>query len=154
MRKDAVEIPETLDFDWVAAWIEEEHRALLARLAFKTNDRRYVEGNAGIFETSCKGKPCFEFKNHAEMRHHHHVIADLARARRFERLAEMHGNLVAEEIEIDPGVGAASLLTSQNAAIKAAGLVEVGDVIGKVEKRTHGCFLSFFLLNDIGSRSL
>jgi hypothetical protein len=50
----------------------------------------------------------------------------------------MQAQLMAEEIEIDPSVGAASLGRAQQAAIKAAGFIKISDVDGKVECWSHG----------------
>jgi hypothetical protein len=43
------------------------------------------------------------------MRHRHPVLADMAGGGGLERLAQVQGDLVAEEVEIDPGGGAAAL---------------------------------------------
>jgi hypothetical protein len=44
---------------------------------------------------------------------------------------------VVEKVEIDPGVGAATLGATQYVAIKAAGLVKIGHVEGEVKKAVH-----------------
>jgi hypothetical protein len=51
----------------------------------------------------------------------------------FKWLAQVHGELVAKKVEINPGIGTAALLAAQQVAIKLAGLVEVGDVESKVK---------------------
>ena len=71
------------------------------------------------------------------MGHHHHVVANLAGARRFERLAEMKRYLVAVEVEVDPGLGAAAFGAAQHVAVEAATVIELLDVIGEVKKRAH-----------------
>jgi hypothetical protein len=72
------------------------------------------------------------------MRHHHHVVADPAGAARFEWFAEVQRELVAEEIEINPRVGASTFNATEDAAIKPARFIEVGYVNGEVKKRLHG----------------
>jgi hypothetical protein len=49
----------------------------------------------------------------------------------------MKGNLVREKIKVHPGIGRATLLAAEEAAIKTAGLVEVGDMKSKMEKAVH-----------------
>ncbi|MNY83358.1 hypothetical protein D3C86_2260740 [compost metagenome] len=49
----------------------------------------------------------------------------------------MQRKLVAEEIEIDPGVRAAPFLAAEHVAVEPAGVVEVLHVVGKMEKRLH-----------------
>jgi hypothetical protein len=54
-------------------------------------------------------------------------------------------NLVIEEVEIHPGVGGTAFLAAQNVAVEPARLVEIGDVIGEMEERTHAkapCWLN------------
>jgi hypothetical protein len=68
------------------------------------------------------------------MRHHHHVIADLACARHIKRLAEMQRDLVAEEVEIDPGVGGTAFGATDDVTIEASCFVKIGDVVGEMEK--------------------
>ncbi len=52
---------------------------------------------------------------------------------RLERLAEVQRNLMAEEIEIHPGVRAAAFLATEGAAVETARAVEVGYVVGEGE---------------------
>ena len=44
---------------------------------------------------------------------------------------------MAEEVEIDPGIGAAALAAAEDAAVETAGLVEIGDVVGKMKSALH-----------------
>ena len=72
------------------------------------------------------------------MRHRHHRVADAAGAGGGEGLAQVQGNLMAEEVEVDPGVGAAAVGAAQDVAIETAGAVEVANVEGKVKDALHG----------------
>jgi hypothetical protein len=54
-----------------------------------------------------------------------------------ERLTQMQGDLVREKVKVHPGVGGATFLATECAAIKAAGLVEVGDVKSEVKQAVH-----------------
>jgi hypothetical protein len=47
-------------------------------------------------------------------------------------------DLVAEEIEIDPGVGAAAFGAAEHVAVEAACAVEVANVKGKMKDALHG----------------
>lgn len=45
---------------------------------------------------------------------------------------------MTKKIKVHPGGGAAPLVATQNAAVKGAGLVQVGDIEGKVKEAVHG----------------
>lgn len=126
-----------LDLDGIAARIEEEHRPLLAGLAFETHDRRNVEAHALLFQALGQHEPIRQAQHHAHMRHQYEVVADLAGPRDFEGLAQMQRQLMAKEIEIDPGIRAAPFLATKHVAVEPAGLIEIGDVKGEMEKRLH-----------------
>jgi len=51
------------------------------------------------------------------MRHGHQVLAHMAGGGAGERRAQVQGDLVAEEVEIDPGVGAAAFAATEHAAV-------------------------------------
>ncbi len=75
------------------------------------------------------------------MRHHHHVIAHLAGAGRFERLAQVQRNLMPEkskstQVSVERPLGA-----SQHAAVKSPRRVQVGHVIGEVKKPIESLYL-------------
>jgi hypothetical protein len=48
---------------------------------------------------------------------------------------EMGDDLVSVEVEIDPGVGAATLGAAEQTAVEGARLAEIGDGKGKMKKR-------------------
>jgi amidase len=50
----------------------------------------------------------------------------------------MQRDLVPEEVEIDPGLGAAALGAAEHAAVERPRRVEIGHVIGQMEARSHG----------------
>lgn len=132
LRKNAVKVLEAFDLDRVPARIEEEHGALFTGLAFEADDRRNVESDATAFEAIGKCEPLVEWQDNTKMGHHHHVVADLAGPRRLERLAEMKRNLMAVEVEIDPGLGAAAFGATQHVAVEAATVIEIFDMVGEV----------------------
>jgi hypothetical protein len=49
----------------------------------------------------------------------------------------MQRDLVAEEVEIDPGLGTAAFGAAQDAAIETASCIEIPDVKGKMEDAMH-----------------
>ena len=89
--------------------------------------------------------PGGQLEHDAEVRHRHHHVADAAGARGGEGLAEVQRDLVAEEVEVDPGVGAAAFGAAEHAAIEAAGFVEVADVEGEVEDG-HVSFCDYWVI--------
>ena len=50
-----------------------------------------------------------------------------------QQLAQMHGELVAKKIKVNPGGRAAAFLAAQHVAVKTARLRKVGDMEGKVK---------------------
>jgi hypothetical protein len=72
------------------------------------------------------------------VRHRHHHVADAAGARGGEGFAQVKGDLVAEKVEVDPGVGAAAFGAAQDVAIETACAVEVANVEGKMEDALQG----------------
>src|SRR4030095_1175493 len=122
-----IEILETFHLDGITARIEEEHGSLLAGFAFKTHHRWNIERNACLLQPASKREPCVQRQHDAQMRHHHHVVSNLACSRHFERLSKVKRNLVSEEIKIDPGIRAATLFASKNGSVKRSGLVKAGD---------------------------
>lgn len=57
MGKYAVEVLETLDFDGIAGGIEEKHRPLFPGLAFESDNRRNIEGNACLLQPLGEDEP-------------------------------------------------------------------------------------------------
>ena len=55
-----------------------------------------------------------------------------------ERLAQMQAYLMAEEIEVDPCIGRASLGATQQASVEGACTVQITDIEGKVK---YACLL-------------
>ena len=98
--------------------------------------------------------PVGQLQNRAEVRHGHHVVAHMPRVGTGKRGAKVQGDLVAEEVEIDPGVGASAFLASQHAAVKMAGGIQIGDVKGKVKKTAHAAKDSSQRTASAGHRSL
>ncbi|MOA35712.1 hypothetical protein D3C78_1571820 [compost metagenome] len=66
------------------------------------------------------------------------MVAHAAGIRHGKRLAQVQRDLVAEEVEVHPGLGAAAFLAAEQAAVEGAGLVEITDVVGKMEAGSHG----------------
>jgi hypothetical protein len=110
---------------------------LLAGLAFEAQVRLEHEVGAGGLQSLCHRLPVGQRQDEPEMRHRHPVLADMAGGGGLERLAQVQGDLVAEEVEIDPGGGAAALCAAQHAAVEAPRHVQVGDVEGEMKQAAH-----------------
>ena len=92
----------------------------------------------GGFQALGHRLPVGQGQHQAEVRHGHQAVADAAGARGGEGLAQVQRDLVAEEVEVDPGVGAAAFGAAEHVAVEAARLVEVANVKGEVEDAVHG----------------
>ena len=72
-------------------------------------------------------------RNHAKVRHRHHVLSDLAGACGRKRLTQMQRDLLAEKVVVDPGGRTAAFRAAERVAIESAGCVKVANVEGEVE---------------------
>jgi hypothetical protein len=136
-REQSRRILEGLELERVVGWVVEEHRRLLAHLA--------GEAYAGLDDelhgvrTHAFGElvPLAPIQHDAEMRHRHVLaIDDVVVRARPPTWVEMRDQLVAEEIEIHPGIGAASFRAAQQLAVEGARGSQVMHRYGKV-KRLH-----------------
>ena len=126
-----------LDLNRIAAGVGKEHGPLLAGLTLKANLWRQNELGVGCLQALGQCQPVGLEQNHAQVGHGHHVVADLAGVGHGKGLAQVQGDLVTEEVEVDPGVGAAAFAAAEDAAVEAAGFVQVGDVIGEMKQALH-----------------
>jgi hypothetical protein len=55
-------------------------------------------------------------------------------------LAQVKRDLVAKEVEIDPGVRAASLPASENATVEAARGFKIGHMVGEMKQGAHSTY--------------
>jgi hypothetical protein len=77
--------------------------------------------------------PIVLLQDQTEMGHGYQVLADMACQRGFEGFAQMQRDLVREKVKVHPRVGGATFGATEDAAVKAAGFVEVGDVKCEME---------------------
>ena len=83
-------------------------------LTGEAHRRRDHEIDARLFEPLGQRFPLIHRQDDAEMRHRHVVAVDrIARPRRHRIGREMSDDLMAEQIEIDPMVGAAALRAAE-----------------------------------------
>jgi hypothetical protein len=111
----------------------EKHGALLAGLTGKTCHWCQGEVKPGCDQMICQQLPILLRQDHPKVGHRHHMIPDFSGPTGGKDGAEMQGNLVAKEVEIDPGLGAASRTAAQQATVKGAGLVQIIYVVGEVK---------------------
>src|SRR5690606_20922642 len=118
----------------------EEHRRLLARLAFEADVRLDDELGAGGGQAIGEGLPVLEREDDAEVRD-----GDVAAVDRIVRGGggcvgcEVGDDLVAVEIEVDPLVRTAPFAAANHPAPKFAGGGKVVDGKGEVERaKGHG----------------
>ncbi len=111
---------------------------MFARLALKSGGRWDHPVSAMRLKPISQPAPVVIAKHHTEMRHRHHMRADLTGVGGLKWFAQMQAELVAEEAEIDPTVCGSPLLTPQQVAVKAARGVQISDIQGKVERGQHG----------------
>ena len=132
-----VERREPFDLDRVTKRVAKKHRPLLAGLAGKAQLWWQDKVHLGIIEALGQGLPVGQRQHQTKVRHRHQMVANLAGGRRLEGLSQVHRELVAKKVKVNPGVGAAALFATQNAAVEGACLVQVGDVEGKVKEVFH-----------------
>ncbi|KVM37247.1 hypothetical protein WJ54_33610 [Burkholderia ubonensis] len=65
------------------------------------------------------------------------MLPNFAGATRWEGSAEVKRNLMTEEVEIDPSVGASTFGATEHISIEGSCLVEILDVVGHMEERLH-----------------
>src|SRR6185312_14958728 len=135
-REQLVDVLEGLELERVVERVEQEHRRLLADLSLESHVRLDDEAHARRLQTVGQAVPFVDFQDHAEMPHRHLVAVDQA-GRHFHvggADPERH-DLVAEEIEIHPFLGAAALGAAEHAAVEAPCDGEVGHREGQMKPR-------------------
>ena len=130
-------IGKPFDLNRVATGVIKEHRPLLAGFALKAYLWLQHELGLGGFQAFGQGHPVGLEQDYAQVGHGHHVVADFASVRHGKGRAQVQGDLVAEEVEVDPGVGAAAFAAAEDAAVEVAGHVQVGHVIGEMKQALH-----------------
>ena len=130
---------EGFDLDRVATGIQEEHRALLAGLAFESHVGLDDEGNLRVAQFFCKDVEVEKIENSAEVRYRHtvavHDIRDGVVCAARILVGEMTDQLVAEEVEIHPLAGAAPFVAAQHVSVEFPRLVEIPNSNRQVKRR-------------------
>src|SRR5215204_2221131 len=117
---------EALELERVAAGIEEEHGRLFSRLSRIADSGLENEGNPRGSDAIGQGRKRVPLQQRPEMWHGHLNALDLPGILgRQHRPGGVRRDLVAEEIEVDPGVGAASLGAAEDIAVEPAGRGEI-----------------------------
>jgi uncharacterized protein with PQ loop repeat len=134
-REDLGVVGERLELQGVAGRVEQEHRPLLAGLPLETHVGLDDERGAG------RAQPLGEFveardrQDQAEVRHRDVVAVDRVVDPLGAPRGEVGDELVAVQVPVDPGVGAATLFQAEHVAVEAARGGQVVDRHGQVESR-------------------
>src|SRR5450830_1817067 len=110
---DLRQISKPLHFNRVARWIAEEHGRLLTCFT--------READAG-------GNDEFHFVASRQ------GIGELAPVIHLQDDAQMRRQLMAEEINVHPGIGASAFFTAEQLAVEVARDIQIVDVIGEMEE--------------------
>src|SRR4051812_34551969 len=144
-REDLRIVGESLELQCVSGWVEEEHRPLLAGLALEADvrfdhelDRRGAEPVGQLVELR-------DGQDQAEVRHGYVVAVDRVVDALGAGRGQVGDELVAVEVPVHPGVGAAALLETEYLAVETARGGQVVDGHGEVEPRNvwHVSMLTF-----------
>src|SRR5918994_7386782 len=112
---------EALELERGAAGVEKEHGRLLSRLSRVADSGLENEGNPRAADAIGQGRKRLPLQQRPEMRHRHLKALDLpGMVGRRHRAGGVRRDLVSEEIEVDPGIGAASLRAAEDIAVEPA----------------------------------
>ena len=132
MCEHACQVRKPLDLDRVARGVAKEHRPLFARFALKPDRGFQHEIGACRCQPVGKGLPVGQSQHQPEMGHGHHRLANLSCCGIGKGRAQMQAELMAEKVEINPGVGRTPLGAAQRLPVKGAGGVKIMNMDGKV----------------------
>ena len=133
--EELAEVGEGFEFEGVAGGVEEEHGGLFSNFAFEAGVGLDDEGDTGGFDAFGEGLPIRLGEDDSKVRNGDVVAVDGVGRRRGGGAGFVVGyDLVAEEVEVDPDVGAATFGAAEDGAVEMAGGGEVvygeGDVEG------------------------
>src|SRR5665213_4528795 len=135
-REELVDVSERLELERVAERVEQEHRRLLARFALEAHIGLDDEARLCGLEPGGERMPRRHVEHRAEMADRNVLAVDEARGVAHRAAVDLvRDNLVTIEIEVDPGVRAATLGTPQEVAVETARGGEVVDRKCEVESR-------------------
>jgi hypothetical protein len=133
-REDLRLVPKGLEFQRVPTRVPEEHRRLLARLPDKSHAGLDDELDAGRPQPLGESTPFFHWQDDPEMRYRHFVAVNRVHHPITARPGLQVGNdLMAIEVEVDPGLGAPALWAAEQASVEGAGRREIVNREGEVE---------------------
>lgn len=122
-----------LEFQGVAAGIEKKHGGLFARLPLEADVGLDDEFDVVFAQSIREGLPAVHSKDDAEMRDGDAVTIDGIHVSRDAALradvrVQMTDDLVAEEVEIDPGLVTATFTAAKQSTIKGSGFSDITDL--------------------------
>jgi len=131
------EVGEGFELEGVAGGVEEEHGGLLADFALEADVGLDDEGDVGGLDAGGERLPGVHGEDDAEVGDGDGVSVDGVVVGGVGRggiaWLEVGDDLVAEEVEVDPLVGAAAFGTAEDGAVEVAGAGEVVDREGDVK---------------------
>jgi hypothetical protein len=141
LGEELAEVGEGFEFKGVAGGVKEEHGRLLAYLAFEAGVGLDDEGDVGGAEAVGEELPVVLLEDNAKVRDGDvvtvHGIAGGAKVAGCGLGLAVGNDLVAEEVEVDRGVGAAAFGAGKDGSVEVASGVEVVDGEGDVEGAQH-----------------
>jgi hypothetical protein len=133
------EVVEGFELEGIACGVEEEHGGLLADFALEACVWLDDELCFGGLHAGGERVPVFGGEDDAEVRDGNVVAVDRVGMRGFgDARLEVRDNLVAEKVEVDPLLGAATFRAAENCAVEMASGGEVVDGEGDVERAQSG----------------
>lgn len=133
-----VYIRKALELQRITAGVADEQGGLFARLAGKADAGAHDEVVKLVFQSLRQDLPLIHGQHQSEMGHgylmsvHQRVHAGQG-AGWAEVRVQMHHQLVAEKVEVDPAVGTATHGQAEAAVVEVARLVDIPNLNGKVK---------------------
>src|SRR5678815_2743286 len=139
LREDVLGVLEGLELERVSAGVAEEHRHLLARLALETDAGLDDERHSGASDPVRGLVKLVPAENRAEVGHGDRQTFHLPGVMRLgDRPRHVAGDLVSEEVEVDPVRRAPPFLATQKLSVEPTRRIEIADVEREVERLRHG----------------
>lgn len=126
---------ERFEFKAVPAWILQEERRLFADSTFETHMRFDVKVNPDVGHMVDRKVPVLPIHDQTEMGYRYILLVDKGRRERVLPRNEMGGDLIAEEIEIEPVFRSTPDTAAQDVDIEGARRRKVVD--GEREVKTR-----------------
>ena len=138
LGEELAHILEGLEFEGIAARVEQEHGGLLANLSFESNVRFDHKFGTERLEALCQRFPFFPSQDDAEVRNRNVVPVDRVAVNALLRggfRVFVNHQLMPVKVEVDPLVTGTTLFQAKDLSVKSAGCSQVVNGDGEVEWR-------------------